>query len=54
LTRYGGLIHDYGLLNPLAEVPAVKTALTQVAAVIKDTLKEKRTKLAGAEAVSAF
>lgn len=39
LTRYGGLIHDYGLLNPLAEVPAVKTALLQAAAVIKETLK---------------
>jgi len=45
LTRYSGLIHDYGLLNPLAEVPAVKTALTQAAAVIREALKEKRTKL---------
>lgn len=40
LTRYGGLIHDYGLLNPLANVPAVKTALLQAAAVIKETLKK--------------
>ena len=40
LTRYGGLIHDYGLLNPLADVPAVKTALLQAAAVIKSALKE--------------
>jgi acetyl esterase/lipase len=39
LTRYGGLIHDYGLLNPLADVPAVKTALFQAAAVIKEALK---------------
>ncbi|MDX2049053.1 MAG: alpha/beta hydrolase [Chitinophagaceae bacterium] len=54
LTRYGGLIHDYGLLNPLAEVPAVKTALTQAAVVIKEALKEKRTKLAGVEATSTF
>ncbi len=38
LTRYGGLIHDYGLLNPLAHVPAVKTALLQAAAVIKQGL----------------
>jgi acetyl esterase/lipase len=38
-TRYGGLIHDYGLLNALAEVPAVKTALLQAAAVIKHSLK---------------
>ncbi len=39
LSRYGGLIHDYGLLNPLAEVPAVKTALLQAAAVIRNALK---------------
>ncbi len=38
LTRYGGLIHDYGLLNPLAEIPAVKTALLQAAATIKKVL----------------
>ena len=38
LTRYGGLIHDYGLLNPLAEVPAVKIALLQAAAVIRKAL----------------
>lgn len=38
LTRYNGLIHDYGLLNPIAEVPAVQTALLQAAAVIKDAL----------------
>ena len=38
LTRYGGLIHDYGLLNPLAEVRAVKTALLQAAAVIRKAL----------------
>jgi acetyl esterase/lipase len=39
LTRYGGLIHDYGLLNPLAKIPAVQTALLQAAAVIKEALK---------------
>ncbi|WP_119079227.1 alpha/beta hydrolase [Chitinophaga alhagiae] len=38
LTRYAGLIHDYGLLNALAGVPAVKTALLQAAAVIKRSL----------------
>ncbi|WP_118953065.1 alpha/beta hydrolase [Taibaiella helva] len=38
LTRYGGLIHDYGLLNPLAEAPAVQTALLQAAAVLKKAL----------------
>lgn len=40
LTRYGGLIHDYGLLNALAEVPAVRTALFQAGAVIKEMLKK--------------
>ena len=39
LTRYGGLIHDYGLLNPIADIPAVKTALLQAAAFIKSGLQ---------------
>lgn len=39
LTRYGGLIHDYGLLNPLASIPSIKTALLQAATVIKAALK---------------
>ena len=39
LTRYAGLIHDYGLLNPISGVPAVKTAILQAAAVIRDALK---------------
>ena len=38
-SRYSGLIHDYGLLNPIATVPAVQTALLQAAAVIKEALK---------------
>src|SRR5215813_14096044 len=38
LTRYGGLIHDYGLLNPIAGIPAVQTALLQAAKVIKEAL----------------
>ena len=43
-TRYGGLIHDYGLLNPLAEIPAVKTALFQAAAVIRKALKSQQSR----------
>jgi len=39
LTRYNGLIHDYGLLNPIANVPAIQTAVQQAAIVIKRTLK---------------
>jgi acetyl esterase/lipase len=38
-TRIGGLIHDYGLLNPLAQVPAVQTALLHAAVSIKKFLK---------------
>ena len=40
LTRYGGLIHDYGLLNPIADVPAIRTAIYQAAAVIKGILNK--------------
>lgn len=39
LTRYAGVIHDFGLLNPLATVPVVQTAIQQAAIVIKTTLK---------------
>lgn len=38
ITTYNGLIHDYGLLNPIAEEPSVKIALQQAAIVIKDAL----------------
>src|SRR6478736_1250762 len=40
LTRYGGLIHDYGLLNPIARVSAVQTALLQAAASIRKSLMQ--------------
>ena len=40
LTRYSGLIHDYGLLNPLAPVPAVQTAVLQAAAALHKALAE--------------
>ena len=36
--RINGMIHDYGLLNPLADVPAVQAALRQAAAEIKRRL----------------
>jgi acetyl esterase/lipase len=38
-TRYNGLIHDYGLLNPLATVPAVQSALLQAGTELKVHLK---------------
>ena len=40
LTRYNGLIHDYGLLNPIAHVPAVQTAVLQAAATLRKALAE--------------
>jgi acetyl esterase len=38
-VRYGGLIHDWGLLNPIATVPAVRTAISQVAIELKKRLR---------------
>lgn len=34
-VRYNGMIHDYGLLNPLSQVPAVKAALRQAGNELK-------------------
>ncbi|MDG9886912.1 alpha/beta hydrolase [Pseudomonas juntendi] len=34
-VRYNGMIHDYGLLNPLSQVPAVKAAMRQAGAELK-------------------
>ena len=41
LTRYGGLIHDYGILNPIASLPAVQTAMLQAGAVIRQALNSE-------------
>jgi acetyl esterase/lipase len=38
-VRYNGMIHDYGLLNPLAHVPAVHTAMRQAGLELKQHLK---------------
>jgi len=38
-VRYNGMIHDFGLLNPLAEVPGTKAAMLQAAAEIAKALK---------------
>ncbi|CAM3797255.1 alpha/beta hydrolase [Ectopseudomonas alcaliphila] len=37
-VRYNGMIHDYGLLNVIAEVPAVRTAMQQAGAVLREHL----------------
>ncbi len=38
-VRYSGLIHDWGLLNPISQVPAVRTALLQVGEELKRRLR---------------
>ena len=37
-VRYEGMIHDWGLLNPISDVPAVRASLRQVAAEVKHYL----------------
>lgn len=39
LVRIQGMIHDYGLLNPLANVPAVQSALRAAAAELRHALQ---------------
>ncbi|OJW56613.1 MAG: alpha/beta hydrolase [Sphingobacteriales bacterium 50-39] len=39
LVRVDGMVHDYGLLNPLAAVPAVQSAMRYAANEIKNALK---------------
>ncbi|MEA9731417.1 alpha/beta hydrolase [Xanthomonas campestris] len=38
VTRYNGLIHDYGLLNALSDVPAVRTAIRQAGDALQQHL----------------
>jgi acetyl esterase/lipase len=40
ITRFNGLIHDYGLLNAIAYVPAVQTALLHAGASIRKALAD--------------
>lgn len=39
VTRYNGVIHDFGLLNPLSNEPAVKVALSQAGVELQKYLK---------------
>ncbi len=39
VVRYENLIHDYGLLNAISQVPAVRDALHQAAEMLKKRLK---------------
>ena len=34
-VRYNGMVHDYGLLNPLSSIPEVKAAMRQAAGELK-------------------
>jgi acetyl esterase/lipase len=38
-VRYNGMIHDYGLLNALSDVPAVQDALDQAGSELREHLK---------------
>jgi acetyl esterase/lipase len=38
-TRYNGLIHDYGLLNALSQVPGVRSAIRQASEELKKRLQ---------------
>jgi acetyl esterase/lipase len=37
-VRYNGMIHDFGLLNPLSQIPEVKAAMRQAALELKTHL----------------
>ena len=39
VTRYNGMIHDFGLLNALSKEPTVRTAISQASAELKEHLK---------------
>ncbi len=41
ITIHAGMIHDYGMLNPLSHIPGVKEALTQASAVLREALFTK-------------
>jgi len=38
-VRYDGLIHDWGLLNPISQEPGVRASLLQVSAELKKRLR---------------
>ena len=38
-VRYDGLIHDWGLLNPISQVPGVRASLLQVSEELKKRLR---------------
>ena len=41
ITEFKGFIHDYGMLNPLAKIPAVQSSIQQAAIALKKGLAKK-------------
>lgn len=41
IQTYNGFIHDFGLLNPLDHIPAVKESVNQAAFALKEALNKK-------------
>ncbi len=41
VLRYNGVIHDFGLLNPLAETPAIRDHALQGGAELSSHLKQQ-------------
>ena len=39
VTRYNGMIHDFGLLNVVSQVPAVRSAMRQASGELKQHLQ---------------
>jgi acetyl esterase len=39
VTRYDGMIHDFGMLNALSEVPGTRVALRQAAEELEQRLR---------------
>jgi acetyl esterase/lipase len=38
-TRYNGMIHDFGLLNPISQIPGTRSAMLQASAELKRRLQ---------------
>ena len=43
-VRYNGMIHDFGLLNPLSQIPEVKAAVRQAAAELENSSESVHSK----------
>jgi acetyl esterase/lipase len=55
VTRYDGMIHDFGLLNALSGEPAVRSAMLQASAELKSHLTDpKRSKDGAADSAERF